>query len=469
MDPYPYRYQVDTQTREILERFGEIQEIPENEHFVSIAGRIITKRDMGRGGFAHIQDSTGRIQIYARQDVLGKEKYKIYKRLDIGDIIGVYGYVFRTRTGELTVLVQDFQLLTKSLRPLPEKWHGLRDKETRYRQRYLDLIVNPEVRETFIKRSRIVRAIRDYLDERGFLEVETPILQPLYGGASARPFITHHNALDMDLYLRISDELYLKRLIVGGFDKVYEIGKDFRNEGMDREHNPEFTQIEIYQAYADYNDMMDLVEDLISHVAREVLGTTTITYQGNRIDLTPPWRKVSMIEAIRESSGIDVTQTPEEKMLRIIEEKGGGVKGKPSWGKIVAELFEIFVEPDLIQPTIVMDYPVDISPLAKRKRGDERLVERFELFVGGLEMANAFSELNDPMDQRERFKEQMRQRALGDEEAQVMDEDFIRALEYGMPPTGGLGIGIDRLTMLLTDSESIRDVILFPHMRPENQ
>jgi len=469
VDPYPYRYQVDTQTREILERFGEIQEIPENEHFVSIAGRIITKRDMGRGGFAHIQDSTGRIQIYARQDVLGKEKYKIYKRLDIGDIIGVYGYVFRTRTGELTVLVQDFQLLTKSLRPLPEKWHGLRDKETRYRQRYLDLIVNPEVRETFIKRSRIVRAIRDYLDERGFLEVETPILQPLYGGASARPFITHHNALDMDLYLRISDELYLKRLIVGGFDKVYEIGKDFRNEGMDREHNPEFTQIEIYQAYADYNDMMDLVEDLISHVAREVLGTTTITYQGNRIDLTPPWRKVSMIEAIRESSGIDVTQTPEEKMLRIIEEKGGGVKGKPSWGKIVAELFEIFVEPDLIQPTIVMDYPVDISPLAKRKRGDERLVERFELFVGGLEMANAFSELNDPMDQRERFKEQMRQRALGDEEAQVMDEDFIRALEYGMPPTGGLGIGIDRLTMLLTDSESIRDVILFPHMRPENQ
>ncbi|MCD6505853.1 lysine--tRNA ligase [Candidatus Poribacteria bacterium] len=469
VDPYPYRYQVDTQIRDIFERFGEVQEIPENEHFVSIAGRIITKRDMGRGGFAHIQDSTGRIQIYARQDVLGKGKYKIYKKLDVGDIIGIYGYVFRTRTGELTVLVQDFQLLTKSLRPLPEKWHGLRDKETRYRQRYLDLIVNPEVRETFIRRSGIVRAIRDYLDERGFLEVETPILQPLYGGASARPFITHHNALDMDLYLRISDELYLKRLIVGGFDKVYEIGKDFRNEGMDREHNPEFTQIEIYQAYADYNDMMDLVEDLISHVAREVLGTTTITYQNNRIDLTPPWRKVSMIEAIRESSGIDVTRTSEGKMLRIIEEKGGEVKGKPSWGKIVAELFEIFVEPDLIQPTIVMDYPVDISPLAKRKRGDNRLVERFELFVGGLEMANAFSELNDPMDQRERFKEQMRQRALGDEEAQVMDEDFIRALEYGMPPTGGLGIGIDRLTMLLTDSESIRDVILFPHMRPENQ
>lgn len=469
VDPYPYRYEVNAQARDIFERFGKIQEIPENEHFVSIAGRIITKRDMGRGGFAHIQDSTGRIQIYARQDVLGKGKYKIYKKLDIGDIIGVYGYVFRTRTGELTVLVQDFQLLTKSLRSLPEKWHGLKDKETRYRQRYLDLIVNPEVRETFIRRTRIVRAIRDYLDERGFLEVETPILQPLYGGASARPFITHHNALDMDLYLRISDELYLKRLVVGGFDKVYEIGKDFRNEGMDREHNPEFTQIEIYQAYADYNDMMDLLEDLISHVTKEVLGTTVITYQCNRIDLTPPWRRVSMIEAIKESSGIDVTQTSEEKMLKIIEEKGGGVKGKPNWGKIVAELFEIFVEPDLIQPTIVMDYPVDISPLAKRKRGDDRLVERFELFVGGLEMANAFSELNDPIDQRKRFKEQMRQRALGDEEAQMMDEDFIRALEHGMPPTGGLGIGIDRLTMLLTDSESIRDVILFPHMRPENQ
>lgn len=469
VDPYPYRYQVDTHIKDILERFKEVQDIPEGEHFVSIAGRIITKRDMGRGGFAHIQDSTGRIQIYARQDVLGKESYKIYKKLEIGDIIGVYGYVFRTRSGELTVLVREFQLLTKSLRPLPEKWHGLKDKETRYRQRYLDLIVNPEVRETFIKRSRIIQAIRDYLNDRGFLEVETPILQPIYGGASARPFITHHNALDMDLYLRISDELYLKRLIVGGFDRVYEIGKDFRNEGMDREHNPEFTQIEIYQAYADYHDMMDLVEKLISHVAKDVLGGTVITYQGNEINLSPPWRRISMIEAIKESSGVDVMATSEERLLEIIEEHGQQIKGEPNWGKVVAELFEIFVEPGLIQPTIVMDYPLDISPLAKRKRGNDRLVERFEVFIGGLEMGNAFSELNDPMDQRERFKEQMRQRALGDEEAQVMDEDFIRALEYGMPPTGGLGIGIDRLVMLLTDSESIRDVILFPHMRPENR
>lgn len=471
VDPYPYRYEVDSYAAELHERFREVQDIPEGKYNVSIAGRIMTKRDMGRGGFAHIQDSTGRIQIYARQDALGREKYRIYKKLDVGDIIGVKGYVFRTRTGELTVLVQDFQLLCKSLRPLPEKWHGLRDKETRYRQRYLDLIVNPDVREVFIKRTKIIRAIREYLDSRGFLEVETPVLQPIYGGATARPFVTYHNALDMKLYLRISDELYLKRLIVGGFDKVYEIAKDFRNEGMDRFHNPEFTQIEIYQAYADYTDMMRLAEEMIYTVAMRVLGTARITYQGQEIDLTPPWRRISMIEAIEEESGINVMEASEEEMLRVIEEKGGSVKGRPIWGKIVAELFELFVEPKLIHPTFVVDFPVDISPLAKRKRGEggDRLVERFEIFIGGLELGNAFSELNDPVDQRRRFEEQMRQRELGDEEAHVMDEDFIRALEYGMPPTGGLGIGIDRLVMLLTDSPSIRDVILFPQMRPESR
>ncbi len=466
IDPYPARFLCTHSTAQAVEAFATSEE-GGPPPVVRTAGRLMSIRVMGKASFAHILDGTGRIQIYLREDEVGEDCYEFFLNgFDIGDFIGVEGAVFRTRTGEVTVRAREFVMLAKALRPLPEKWHGLTDIETRYRQRYLDLLVNESVRQTFTIRSRMVTAIRVFLDQHGFLEVETPVLQPIYGGAAARPFVTHHNVLDTDLYLRISDELYLKRLIIGGFERVYEIGRDFRNEGLSRQHNPEFTQIEVYQAYADYNDMMRLVEDLWHAVAQEVLGTSKLVYQGHEIDLTPPWRRVTMREAILEATGIDIAAyTDLDSLRQRMQELHVQADAKPSWGKLVEELFEEFVQPGLIQPTLVLDYPLDISPLAKQKPGDERLVERFEVFVGTLECGNAFSELNDPLDQRARFESQRQRLEGGDQEAHPMDEDWIRALEYGMPPTGGLGFGIDRMAMLYTDSPSIRDVILFPTLR----
>lgn len=466
INPYPARFLCTHSAAQALEAFATSEEEGQPS-VVRTAGRLMSIRVMGRACFAHIQDGTGRIQIYLRQDEVGEDSYGFFRdSFDIGDFVGVEGAVFRTRTGEVTVRVRSFVMLAKALRPLPEKWHGLTDVETRYRQRYLDLLVNDSVRRTFVIRSRMVTAIRSFLDQRGFLEVETPVLQPIYGGAAARPFVTHHNVLDADLYLRISDELYLKRLIIGGLERVYEIGRDFRNEGLSRQHNPEFTQTEVYQAYADYSDMMRLIEEMWHAVAQEVLGTSTLVYQGHEIALTPPWRRVTMRQAILEATEIDIeVHTTLDSLLQRMRELNVQADAKPSWGKLVEELFEEFVQPGLIQPTLVLDYPLDISPLAKQKPGNERLVERFELFVGGLECGNAFSELNDPLDQRERFESQRQRLEGGDQEAHPMDEDWIRALEYGMPPTGGLGFGIDRMAMLFTDSPSIRDVVLFPTLR----
>ncbi|GBC99179.1 Lysine--tRNA ligase [bacterium HR17] len=436
---------------------------------VRIAGRLTALRAHGKLTFADLLDGSGRIQLMARINTLGEEAYERFGDLDVGDIVGVEGGVLKTRTGETTVEVHKFWLLAKALHPIPEKWHGLRDVEVRYRQRYLDLIANPKVRDIFVKRSLIVRAVRQFLDERGFLEVETPILQPVYGGALARPFITHHNALDMDLYLRIAPELYLKRLIVGGFERVYEIGRNFRNEGVDARHNPEFTMLEAYQAYADYHDIMRLTEELIAFVAQKVLGTMTITYQGHAIDLTPPWRRIPLMEALREATGVNflALRGDEERAREVGRQLGLSVEPTDHWGRVLDEALKKKVVPTLIQPTFLVDYPVEISPLAKRKPDDPTMTERFQGFIGGLEIANAFSELNDPLDQRERFEMQQRLRERGDVEAHPLDWDFVTALEYGMPPTGGLGIGIDRLTMLLTDSPSIREVILFPLLRPE--
>lgn len=474
VNPYPYKFERTDFSINILNE--------PNKYLgkkVAIAGRLMSIREHGRVTFGHVMDSKGKIQIYVRQDLVGKDRYEIFKLLDIGDIIGVEGEIFTTRTGEITVQVAQFELLSKTLRPLPivkEKVAGqerivydpFTDKELRYRQRYVDLIVNPEVREVFIKRAKIISFIRQFLDNMGYLEVETPILQPIYGGASARPFVTHHNALDMKLYLRIADELYLKRLIVGGFDGVYEISKDFRNEGMDRFHNPEFTMMELYIAYEDYYFMMELVEKMLSSLAQELYGGTKITFQGQEIDLRPPWKRIKLFEAIKEFTGKDLYGKDWRELQKIAEELG--IKTESFWreGKIIDEIFSEKVEPHLIQPTFVIDYPVELSPLAKRHRDDPRLVERFEPFIAGKEVGNAFSELNDPIDQRERFLEQKKLLDLGDEEAQVLDEDFLRALEYGMPPTTGLGIGIDRLVMIFTDQPSIRDVIFFPHMRPES-
>ncbi len=467
IDPYPTRVkrtQTAAQVLDLLERSqtGKVT-LPE----VTICGRIMSVRVMGKASFTHIADGTGRIQIYVTQDALGEEGYHFFRKdLDIGDFIGVEGTPFFTQTGEPTVRISSFTLLAKSLRPLPEKWHGLKDVETRYRQRYLDLIANEEVRQIFLTRSRIISATRRFLDERGFLEVETPILQPIYGGAAARPFETHHHALHRNLYLRIADELYLKRLIIGGFDGVYEIGKDFRNEGLSTVHNPEFTQLEAYQAYADYEDMMCLVEETFAYAAQEVLGTTKIAYQGNEIDLTPPWQRVTMRQAILQDTGIDIQEVVSFSALKeAIAEKGLEVTPKETWGKLVEELFKEYVEPTLIQPTLVLDYPKEISPLAKEKPGNPRFVERFEFFIGGLECGNAFTELNDPLEQRERFAAEKRALESGEEAAHPMDEDFIQALEYGMPPTGGIGWGVDRMVMLFCDQSSIREVILFPQLR----
>jgi lysyl-tRNA synthetase class 2 len=447
---------------EIKDKFDEL----EGER-VSVAGRLMSRRGHGKVTFFDLQDSNGRIQLFAKKDVLGEEGYEDLDFLDIGDIVGAEGIVFKTKTGEVSIRTEKITLLSKSLQILPEKFHGLKDQELRYRQRYVDLIVNPEVKDTFILRSKIIKAVKEFLDNKGFLEVETPILSTIAGGANARPFVTHHNALDIDMYLRIANELYLKRLIVGGFEKVYEMGKMFRNEGMDQRHNPEFTSIEFYQAYADYEDMIKLTEELFSYVAMKTLGTTVINYQGTEIDLTPPWDRMDMAEAVKKYTGVDFSLIEtDEEARKVAREKGLEVDDKMTRGMIISEMFEEFVEEHLVQPTFITGHPVDISPLAKRNPKDPRITNRFEAFINTWEIANAFSELNDPIDQRERFEEQVRQKESGDDEAHPMDTDFINAIEVGLPPTGGEGIGIDRMIMLLTNQASIRDVILFPTMKP---
>lgn len=474
IEPYPYEYERDAYSADIIESFkdGEPQKV------VSVAGRIMSLRKMGKASFCHIQDSKGKLQIYLRKDDLG-DIYDAFRLLDIGDIIGAKGFVFRTKMGEVSVHAQELKLLAKSLRPLPivkEKtdeagtktvFDPFADKELRYRQRYVDLVVNPAVREVLMKRTLILRAIRKFLDGKNYLEVETPVLQPLYGGASARPFITHHHTLDMQLYLRIADELYLKRLIVGGYDGVYEIAKDFRNEGMDRTHNPEFTMLELYVAYHDYKWMMELVEQMIFSVAVALNGNAKVKLGEHEIDFTPPWKRITMYDAIQEYTGRKLRGRSESELRAVAKEMHVDVEPSAGSGKIVDEIFNVKVQPHLLQPTFIMDYPVEMSPLAKKHRTEEGLVERFEGMVNGQEICNAFSELNDPIDQRARFEDQVRLKERGDEEAQIFDEDFLRALEYGMPPTAGLGIGIDRLTMLLTGQDSIRDVIFFPQMKSE--
>jgi len=434
---------------------------------VSLAGRVMSKRDMGKAFFADLQDDRGRIQLYIKVNDLGEELFGEFKKWDIGDLIGVTGTVFRTRRGEISVHVQEVQLLAKSLRPLPEKFHGLTSQELRYRQRYVDLIMNPETRRTFEIRTKVIKVIRAYLDELGYLEVETPVLNTISGGATARPFITHHNTLDMDMYMRIATELHLKRLVVGGIERVYEIGRLFRNEGMDTRHNPEFTTVEFYEAYADYHDMMERTEGIYARAAQEILGTTEITYGEQSISLKTPFRRVTMAEAVKDVLGIDfMVITSDEEAAAAAKEKGIELPEEKTWGNLLFACFDQRVESTLIQPTFITDHPVEVSPLAKRCPGDPRLTERFELFVTGREMANAFSELNDPIDQKARFQRQVDLRAKGDEEAGMMDEDYVMALEYGMPPTGGCGIGIDRMVMLFTDSSTIRDVIFFPTMKP---
>jgi len=463
-EPYPYKFEVTRQSAEI---FDDFENLEKSEERFTVAGRIMSQRIMGKASFCHIQDELGRIQLYFKRDVLGDDKYKLFKQFDIGDIIGVKGYAFRTKKGEISIWVEDVELLSKSLRPLPEKWHGLKDVETRFRQRYLDLISNPEVKEVFIARTKILKAIRNFLDSEGFIEVETPVLQPLYGGGSAEPFLTHHNRLDMTLYLRIADELYLKRLIIGGFEKVYEVCKDFRNEGLDRLHNPEFTMVELYQAYVDYNDIMDIYQRLLVHVAKEVLGTTKMIFGEHEIELDTKWKRLPMLDAIKEYSGIDVASLSDEELVASAKEAGIEIEEGHGRGKIIDDIFTEKVQPNLIQPTFITDHPIELSPLAKIHRDNPKLTERFEAFICSMEMSNAFSELNDPLDQRERFRMQHELSRLGDKEAQVLDEDFLRALEYGMPPTGGLGFGVDRMVMLLTNRPNIREVILFPQLRPE--
>ena len=465
-DPYKItKFNRTHLSQEIKDNYDELE-----GKDVTIAGRLMAKRIMGKASFCHIQDSTGKIQSYVSINDLGEESYKAFKEDDIGDIVGITGFVFKTKTGEISIHAKEFTLLSKSLRPLPEKFHGLKDTDLRYRQRYVDLIVNPEVKDTFIKRAEIFKEIRNFMNEKGYMEVETPILTTVATGDAARPFITHHNTLDLEMYLRIAPELNLKRLIVGGFDKVYEMGKNFRNEGMDIKHNPEFTNMEFYAAYEDYNDMMKMAEELISTVAQNALGTTTITYEGQEINLAPGWKKIAMIDAIKEVTGVDFnTINTDEEAQAIAKEKGVQYEDiKNTRGHIINEFFETFVEETLIQPTFVIDYPVEVSPLTKRKKEDPRLVERFELFIGGREYGNAYSELNDPIDQYERFLKQVEAKEKGDEEAGGMDEDFVNALEIGLPPTGGMGIGLDRLIMLLTNSASIRDVLFFPTMKPLN-
>jgi lysyl-tRNA synthetase class 2 len=466
--PYGDPFQASDHAAELLGRHADsTKEALEAEAVhCSLAGRIVAYRDFGKAAFAHVQDSSGKIQIYLKRDVLG-ERHSLLKKLDIGDIIGVRGRLFRTKTNELTVEVEQFELLAKSVRPLPEKWHGLKDVETRYRQRYVDLIVNPEVRENFARRSVIIKGVRDFLESKGFIEVETPMMHQIPGGATARPFRTHHNALDIDLYLRIAPELYLKRLLVGGYERVYELNKNFRNEGISTKHNPEFSMLEFYIAYRDYHFLMSLTEELITAVALKAVGTLKIPYGDDVIDLTPPWKRMPMLEALAESGVPREILNDAEQAKKWARGNRIDIPDGSSLGKILDEIFKEKVEPGLVQPTFIIDHPVELSPLAKRKADNPALVERFELFICSRELANAFSELNDPFDQKGRFLEQVKAKQAGDEEAHWMDEDFIRALEYGMPPAAGEGIGIDRLVMLLTNSQSIRDVILFPQLKPE--
>ncbi|MBK7106686.1 MAG: lysine--tRNA ligase [Ignavibacteriae bacterium] len=471
--PYEYSFDVDTYSVQIKNNFENFE-----NKTVKIAGRLMAIRKMGKASFAQIQDKDGRIQIYLKKEEIG-DQYDIFKLLDIGDLVGVEGFVFKTKTEEISVHTKSLTLLAKSIRPIPiakevvdeegnkKIFDQFADKELRYRQRYVDLVVNPHIKDVFVKRSKIISSMRNFLDKNDFLEVETPVLQSLYGGASAKPFVTHHNALDIKLYMRIADELYLKRLIVGGFDRVYEISKDFRNEGMDKTHNPEFTMMELYVAYKDYEWMMKFVEEMVYHIANEVLGTSKLNIEGNKVDFKPPWKRISMVDEIKKETNIDVLTISKDDLVKEVKKRGIKLSGGESKGKLIDELFSAVVEPKLIEPTFVMDYPVELSPLAKKHRTREGLVERFEGYVLGREICNAFSELNDPIDQKERFEEQVRFMEEGDEEAHQIDEDYVRALEYGMPPTAGLGVGIDRLTMLLTNQPSIRDVILFPQMRPE--
>lgn len=468
MDPFGKRFERTDTSKSLKEQYEQLakEELEEKAVQASIAGRIMTKRGKGKAGFAHIQDLHGQFQIYVRQDAVGEEQYDLFNKADLGDIVGVSGDVIRTNAGELSIKVKDFTFLSKALRPLPDKFHGLKDIEQRYRQRYLDLITSMESRETFVTRSKILQSMRRYLDDRGYLEVETPMMHAIAGGAAARPFITHHNALDMQLYMRIAIELHLKRLIVGGLEKVYEIGRVFRNEGISTRHNPEFTMIELYEAYADYNDIMDLTENLIAHIAKDVLGTTTVQYGDYEINLEPKWTRLHIVDAIKEYVGVDFwKKMSDEEARSLAKEHNIEIKDTMTFGHIVNEFFEQKVEEKLIQPTFIYGHPVEISPLAKKNAEDERFTDRFELFIVAREHANAFTELNDPIDQKERFEAQLVERAEGNDEAHMMDEDYIEAMEYGMPPTGGLGIGIDRLVMLLTNAPSIRDVLLFPLMR----
>lgn len=465
VEPYADRYVRTHKALDILEHFEELE-----DQEVSVAGRIMSKRDQGKVIFVHVQDLSGRIQIYIRKDELGETLFDLITKFDVGDIVGVEGKVFRTKRGEISIHARNVKLLSKAMRPLPEKFHGLTNVETRYRRRYVDLIMNPDVRQVFVTRSKIIRFMREFLEDRDFLEVETPTLHTIPGGAAARPFSTHHNALDIDLYLRIALELPLKRLIVGGFEKVFEIGRTFRNEGISIKHNPEFTMMELYQAYANFEDIMKLTEDMISHIVKKVHGSLEITYQGQSLQFKTPWRRLPMLNGILEYSGVDFRSIKTDEQAReAAQKKGLHVEVGASRGKIINEFFEEFVEPNLTQPTFITGHPVEISPLAKRNSEQPEYTDRFEAFIFGRELANAFSELNDPIDQRQRFEAQAAERIKGDDEAHILDEDFVQALEYGLPPTGGLGIGIDRLVMLLTDSASIRDVILFPTMRPRDE
>jgi len=466
INPFPYRYE---RSHTIGQCRADFEKLAEDESPVRLAGRIRLKRKMGKSIFADIHDVTGKIQVYLKIDNVGKDRFKIFDKLDLGDFVGVAGTLFVTRTGEKTVMVQNYEILAKSLHPLPDKHSGLVDKEQRYRRRYADLIVHPEIREVFIQRSRIIRSIRSFLEERDFLEVETPILQPIYGGGAAEPFVTHHDRLGVDLYLRIADELYLKRLLVGGFDKVWEFCKDFRNEGMDRLHNPEFSMVELYWAYADYNDIMILLQDLLRRAVFDLHGSYKIKYDNHEIDFEPDFKVISMVDAVRERTGFDLMALDFPQAREKAAAAGLELETLTNWGKVVEAFFEAEVEANLVQPTFIKDFPVEISPLAKVHRDNPRLAERFELFIAGQEMGNAFSELNDPDDQRARFEAQAAAREAGDREAHQLDEDYLTALTYGMPPTGGLGFGIDRLVMLLTNQHSIRDVILFPQMRPEKE
>jgi len=468
IDPYGEPFETDTHSEEVLSKYSDLdreslesQKIP-----VTLAGRIIMIRDFGRAAFAHIQDATGRIQVYLRKNILG-DQFSLLKNIDIGDFIGISGTLFRTKTNELTVEVNQLTFLSKSLQPLPEKWHGLKDIEQRYRQRYVDLIVNPEVKSTFTRRSLIIKRIRDYLEKHGFIEVETPMMHQIPGGAAAKPFMTHHNALDIDLYLRIAPELYLKRLLVGGYERVFELNKNFRNEGISTKHNPEFTMLEFYIAYQDYNFLMDFTEDILTYLAKEICGTLKIPYGDDTIDMTPPWPRISFYDSLTENGVPADILKDRQRSYEWAKEQGYDVKSEDTLGKVLDEIFKEKVEPFLINPTFIIDYPLELSPLAKKKKGNPDLVDRFELFVASREIANAFSELNDPQDQKERFQKQVEAKEQGDEEAHWMDEDYVRALEYGMPPAAGEGIGIDRLVMLLTNSPSIRDVIMFPQMKPE--